>query len=323
MTAADGLATTVVAWLDSLDVGRHGRATFPFDRDERFVWAYTPVNHEGLVVAEMTPAQREGALAIVAASLSVRGAVETRAIMLLETVLGELERAAGRSGSERRDPLRYWFAVFGDPRIAAAPWAWRLGGHHICVHVTVIDGSIASTTPSFLGANPAVIPSGPSSGARALTGEETLARELLLGLSDEQRSVAVVDPIAPPDILSGTGRRASVDGIPTGIERRVLDASGQSRLDALVGHYLGRARDDVAAAAWKRLAASGLDELTFAWAGPMEPGRGHYYAIRGGSLLIEYDNTQNGANHIHAVWRDLDRDWGDDLLAAHYRRSHA
>ena len=68
---------------------------------------------------------------------------------------------------------------------------------------------------------------------------------------------------------------------------------------------------------------AGLDDLTFAWAGPEEPGHGHYYAVRGPRLLIEYDNTQDEANHIHAVWRDLRGDWGEDLLAAHYRRSHA
>ncbi len=67
----------------------------------------------------------------------------------------------------------------------------------------------------------------------------------------------------------------------------------------------------------------GLDDSTFAWAGSDQPGAGHYYAIRGRDLLIEYDDTQDAANHIHAVWRDLADDWGEDLLGAHYRAHHA
>ncbi|HEX7347627.1 MAG TPA: DUF3500 domain-containing protein, partial [Candidatus Limnocylindrales bacterium] len=101
-----------------------------------------------------------------------------------------------------------------------------------------------------------------------------------------------------------------------------MDRAGQAGLEALIRHYLGRAADDVAAADWRRAVADGLDETTFAWAGSTEPGRGHYYAIRGARLLVEYDNTQNGANHIHAVWRDLMNDWGEDLLRAHYQECH-
>jgi hypothetical protein len=323
MVAATGISRVVAAWLGSLDAAQRARATFPFDTEERFVWAYTPVSHEGLALADMTAAQRDGAMSMLTASLSARGAAETRAIIDLETVLGELERTAGRAGSERRDPLRYWFGVFGDPADTASPWAWRLGGHHVCVHVTVASGVIVSATPSFLGANPAVVPSGPTAGSMALTGEETLARRLLSSLRPDQRAIAVVDPVAPPDIRSGTGRRAATGRIPTGVARGALDVEQQGHFDLIVRHYLGRAREDVAADAWERLAREGLDESTFAWAGQAEPGHGHYYAVRGGSLLIEYDNTQNGANHIHAVWRDLANDWGDDVLAAHYRRSHA
>jgi Protein of unknown function (DUF3500) len=42
------------------------------------------------------------------------------------------------------------------------------------------------------------------------------------------------------------------------------------------------------------------------------------YRIQGSTFLIEYDNTQNGANHIHSAWRDFKGDWGKDLIAEHY-----
>ena len=165
--------------------------------------------------------------------------------------------------------------------------------------------------------------SGQRPGSRALTGEETLARDLVAALNPEQRAIAIVDPKAPPDIHSGNGARADLRAIPSGIRHDDLTPPQQAGLETLIRHYLGRARDDVAAAEWERIADAGLAAITFAWAGPMEPRRGHYYAVRGPRFLVEYDNTQDGANHIHAVWRDLTNDWGEDALAGHYRRDHA
>ncbi len=321
MTAADEIGRTVGAWLATLDPGQRERAIYPFDDDERYVWAYTPGERGGLALADMRIEQRFKALDVVTAAMSERGAIEVRAIMALETVLGALEQAAGRSNWTRRDPELYWFAVFGDPA-SAGPWSWRIGGHHVAIHVAIAGGRIAGCTPSFLGSNPAVVPEGSTAGSRALTGEEGLARELLANLSRVARAAAVIDAVAPPDIHSGNGARADLRAIPTGIRYDELSNDEQTALERLIRHYLGRAPDDVAATAWERIVDAGLDAVTFAWAGPDEPGRGHYYAVRGPSFLLEYDNTQNGANHIHAVWRDLETDWGGDALVAHYRAAH-
>ena len=228
---------------------------------------------------------------------------------------------AGRGGWTRRDPELYWFAVFGEPD-AHAPWSWRVGGHHVAIHVTLADGQVMGSAPSFLGANPAVVPTGPQAGYRVLTGEETLARTLLAGLTPDERRVAIVDDRAPADILTENAARADARSIPVGIPYRDLTATARADLERLIRYYVDRVRPDVATAEWKRIVDAGLDEVSFAWAGPEEPGRGHYYALRGPGLLIEYDNTQNGANHIHAVWRDLDNDWGEDLLAQHLLAQH-
>jgi plasmid stabilization system protein ParE len=294
---------------------------FPFDSAERFVWDYRPGTRQGLSLAEMTAPQQDAALAILSAALSERGAAEVRAIIALEPILGDIERQAGRSNWIRRDPDLYWFAIFGEPGDRSS-WAWRIGGHHVAVQSTVADGRVIGSAPSFLGANPATVPTGPFAGRRAIDAEEALARTLLGSMSPAQRRLAIVDPVAPPDILSGNGRRAGVRDVPSGIRHDQLEAAQRDGLEGLVRHYLDRSDADVAEAEWDRIRAAGLAPLTFAWAGSDLPGRGHYYAIRGPSLLIEYDNTQDGANHIHAVWRDLTNDWGEDLLAAHYRAGH-
>ncbi len=315
------MADAATAWLDGLDAGRRARATFAFDDPERFAWQYTPGPRAGLSVGEMTAVQREAAFAVADAALSPRGAAELRAVIELEPILGALEREVGRRGSERRDPALYWFAVFGDPG-AASGWSWRVGGHHVAIQATVAGAEVVGSAPSFLGANPAVVPAGPFVGHRALDGEERLARALLASLAPAQRRLAVVDAVAPPDIFSGTGRRADLREVPRGINGDALEPGQREGLERLIRHYLDRAAGEVADAEWERLMAGGLGAVTFAWAGSDEPGRGHYYAIRGPELLIEYDNTQNGANHIHAVWRDVANDWGEDLLAAHYRAAH-
>jgi Protein of unknown function (DUF3500) len=318
--AAPEIATAARSWLDALDEVQRAKASFPFSTHERFAWGYTPGVREGLALRDMRPDQRAAAGAIVAATMSRRTEGEIGAIMALETVLGQLERAAGRWGWQRRDPELYWFAVFGDPT-ASGQWSWRVNGHHVFVHVTLEGDQVLSATPSFLGSNPAVVPNGPHAGERALSGEEALARELLAALPPEERGGVVSDD-AFDDILTGTGPLAVMRDVPSGIRHADLGRPRQQALERLIRHFVDRLRPEVADAEWERVAGHGLGDVRFAWAGSEQPGRGHYYAIRGPSFVIEYDNTQNGANHIHSVWRDLDNDWGNDPLARHLAESH-
>ena len=322
MTSAEEIAAAVRTWLNGLDDEQRARAVFPFDTSERFVWAYTPGTREGLAIRDMRQDQRGAATAILRAALSERTAGEVASVMALETVLGTLEREDGRGGWTRRDPELYWFAVFGEPD-AHAPWSWRVGGHHVAIHVTLAGGQVIASTPSFLGSNPAVVPTGPQAGYRVLTGEEEFARSLLASLGPDQRRVAIVSERAPADILTVNAVRADPRDVPIGIRHGELDSDQRNALERLIRHYMDRARPDVGRAEWERIVAAGLDEISFAWAGPEERGHGHYYAVRGPHFLIEYDNTQNGANHIHAVWRDLENDWGEDLLANHLSTAHA
>jgi hypothetical protein len=287
---AGRIADAVLLWRDGLDPERRSRAVHRFGSPERFVWDYRPGPREGLALRDMTEVQRAAALAILDVSLSTRGAEEVRSIVALEPILGEIERRAGRAGPQR-DPDLYWFAVFGEPG-DGTPWSWRFGGHHVAIQSTIAGGQVIGSAPSFLGANPATVPEGPAAGRRAIDGEETLARSLLASLSAAQRRVAIVDALAPPDILSGNGRRADLRDVLDGIPYEQLDDAQRDGLERLIRHYLDRASPEIAEAEWERIRAADLGTITFAWAGSAEPGDGHYYAIRGPRLLIEYDNTQ-------------------------------
>ena len=314
------IADAARRWWDSLRDAQRQRARFPFDADERFVWDYRPVPHAGLLLSEMDAAQRELASTLLAAGLSARAVGEVHAIMALETVLGELEQQRGQS-KWQRDPDRYAFALFGEPG-GGAPWAWRVGGHHIAVQLTVVEREWIAVTPLFLGANPATVPHGPQAGRRTLAAEEDLARELLARLTPTQQAVAVIAAGAPRDILTGTVLRVDPAVAPRGIAYADLDGAQREQLVRLIRHYVDRAAPEVSSAEWRKIEAQGLDAVTFAWAGALERGRGHYYAVCGSRFVIEYDNTQNDASHIHSVWRDLTNDWGEDLLAAHYAAAH-
>ena len=312
-------AEAAAAWLSSLDPERRASASHPFDSAERMAWDYRPGERVGLSIGEMTAKQAELAMVLVDLALSERAAGEVRSIIAREPILGEIERAAGRSMWSRRDARRYWFAVLGAPG-EAGPWAWSLGGHHVSVHLAFVGGAVAPT-PLFLGANPATVTTahGPD---RLLGAEETLARDLVRSLSDAQKATAIVNGIAPADILTTNDSRVDPRRLPTGIRHAELDPEQRHGLERLVRHYVDRTTPDLAARAWAAIASGGLDDVSFAWAGPEEPGSGHYYVVRAGDLILEYDNTQDGANHVHSVWRAVDGDWGTDLLAAHYAAFH-
>lgn len=303
----------------TLDAAGRAAALAPFETVDRRVWTYLPGPRPGVAVGHLSEPARRALDALLDVTLSAAGAARTRQVMELDDVLRDLERARGRRGWHRRSSGHYWVRVLGDP--ADDVFAWHLGGHHVGVHATVVEDALAAT-PCFLGANPAVVRSGPHRGLQVLREEEALARELLGSCDDEQLGMAVVSPVAPSDIGTRHDPVADLTLVPRGLGCRDLDAHQRGRLERLVRCYLERVREDVAARAWRAVVDDGLEAVSFAWAGATEPGLGHYYAVRGESFLVEYDNTQDGANHVHTVWRDLRRDWGADLLAAHYAAAH-
>ena len=278
-------------------------------------WSYLPGPRPGLSLAELTTDQREAALNLLDTGCSAAGAKTARAVIELDFVRRQLAGGEPQPGDDR-----FWFRVFGTPSDGGA-WAWRVNGHHLAVHVTAV-GDDLSVTPSFFGSEPARVPTGPREGMRALTAEEDLARDLLASLDETQRQRAITSAKAPRDILTRYDPVADSSRISAGIGHADLTTTQQQRLHELVRHYFGRTPETAAAAAWAAADKADLDEIRFAWAGGTSPGEGHYYSVLGPTFLLEYDNTQDDANHIHSVWRDLTDDWGGDLLARHYAAGH-
>ena len=308
-------------FLDSLTDEQRGVATFDFEGDERYEWNYVPVDRKGLRLKDMNSSQRALAFELMASGLSVRSADQARQIIDLESILNVWERMQNVATHWRRDPELYYYSVFGDPS-RPEPWAWRAGGHHIGLHFTVIDREVVSPLPFFLGANPAEVRHGPEKGKRILSQEEDLARAVLGSLDYGLKKQAIVDPVAPDDILTKNYRTVSPELPLRGVAFSKMSGVQRDRMIELIRYYVDRAAQEVARNEWRKIESVGLDTTTFAWAGPEEKGKKHYYSVVGPHFMIEYDNTQNGGNHIHAVWRDFEHDWGEDLLSNHYSESN-
>ncbi len=310
------MASAAAAWLGSLGPELRGRAVFPLQHAERENWHFVPRARLGIPLKDMTAGQRRLARALVAAGLSERGLLTTDAIIALEDVLRIME------GSERRDRGLYFFTVFGSP-VPPGTWGWRLEGHHLSINFLIADGAKVSATPMFFGSNPAEVRIEHAlKGRRNLAAEEDLGRALVKTFDAAQLRLALIADKAPSDIITGNDRHAKL-AAPSGLSYAQMNPDQRAQLRALVEVYAGRLRTGLASTELQKIADRGWNAVHFAWAGSLEPGQGHYYRIHGPAFVIEYDNTQSRANHIHTVWRNFEGDFGRDLLREHHEQAHA
>jgi hypothetical protein len=312
---ASTMAEAANRFLASLTDEQKAKATFKFEDAERQNWFFVPIERKGLQLREMSPHQKHLASGLLSAGLSQSGFFKAVSIMSLEDILRIMEKDNG----ERRNPEKYYFSIFGTPG-EDTTWGYRVEGHHLSQNFTIVRGKVVAG-PSFYGTNPAEVREGPRAGLRVLGAEEDLARDLVKMLDAEQQKTAIFDKTAPKDIITMNSRKAAIAGQPSGILASKLNAKQFDRLMAVIQEYTRNVPDQVASAREDLIKKAGKN-IHFAWAGGVNKGDPHYYRIQAASFLIEYDNTQNGANHVHSVWRELTGDWGEDLLKGHYEASH-
>jgi hypothetical protein len=359
-SAIEQMVGAARGWLEELSEAQRDQATQAFtNEDARRTWFYTPTPRAGLPIREMTPIQHQWVRRLLAAGLSEAGYNYAALIMGLEYVVdwgsGFPDRTWGnQQGSRVRDPGNYAVAVFGDPGDEDG-WGWTIGGHHLSLHFTVVQGRI-SPTPAFFGAEPSRLTLPGRNEVRLLAAEEDRARALLELLDADRRAMAVISPIAATDIVqqnrprveegalytvggTGPGGQRLRDELgltpeldeqlrythqPKGLAAREMTGRQREALVHVIQAYVEHLADGVAAQYASLLDPDQLGNTAFAWAGSSaaEPGTPHYYRVQSDRLLIEYDCTQNRANHTHSVLRDPQGDFGADLLADHYTHAH-
>ncbi len=307
------MTDAATAFLNALDDEQRATAAFDFGNDERLNWHFIPKDRKGLPLNKMEEEQKALAFALLAAGMSREGQIKALTIMSLEKILQIME------GSNRRflrDPALYHLSIFGTPD-AGGTWGWRFEGHHLSLNYTIVQGRLISGTPSFYGANPARVQSGPRKGLRVLSAEEDTARALVQSLDKAQLQQALVSGQAPRDIFTSAHRKAN----PLkhrGIRSTELNWHQKELLMAIIKQYTSRNRVELAEQDLEKIKTAGIENIYFAWMGSLQKGQAHYYSVQGPTFLLEYDNIQNNANHIHATWRDFNNDFGIDLLKRHY-----
>jgi len=306
------------AFLASLTPEQKKQATFAYDADERMHWNFIPDEafpRNGLPIKDMTEPQRKLAMALLQSGLSARGYQTYTSIMALENILRAIE------GGQRfkRDPEAHRFSIFGTPD-AKGTWGWRVEGHHISLHFTVANGTTIASTPSFAGTNPAEVRDGAEKGKRVLALQEDTGRSLVMALDATQRTTAVFNATAPGEIV--TNNTLNINPLsPEGLKVSAMTPAQRALLMQVIDAYAGMMTPDVAADRLAKIKAAGIENVAFAWAGPLERGQKHYYRVQGPTFLIEFDNTQNDGNHVHSIWRDFKGDFGRDLLREHLQAS--
>ncbi|MDB5240764.1 MAG: hypothetical protein JWP57_1389 [Spirosoma sp.] len=331
------------AFLATLSAEQRQQAVFPLDDPEQFVWFYTPHERKGLPLKQMNENQRKAALALLKTGLSSQGYDKAATIMDMENVLRVIENRP--PNDTYRDPNNFYFTIFGSPD-SENPWSWRLNGHHLLVQFMVQSGpsgqgKVVAQTPTFFGINPGLLRNDPGMadtrmgdprlanlpqyGTHLFKQEEDKAFALLKTITPEQLKQVVVAPVAYPEILTTNVRTVSMEKMD-GLRLADMTPNQRTLFLDLLQTYLTNYHVTLANQQMDKLKKDGLDNLRFAWAGDLTTqlgtGKGWYYRIHGPTILIEYDNSQNNANHVHTVVRDLTSDFGEDLLREHYRTSN-
>lgn len=308
--ASADLLSATTAFLDSLDDAQKAEVMRDFDSEDRTKWHFIPMKRQGPTFETLSDKQDKLLLDVVRAGLSEEGFGKSEMIRKLEGVLFVMEGAA------HRNPEDYHILVFGEPK-AGGDYTVRYEGHHQSLHWTVVGGKLVSGGPQFMGTNPAEVRIDHElKGTRVLADEEDLGRKLVTSLSGEQQAIAIIGKKVPNDIFSANSTKAErLDDV--GIRYGDLNKKQQVTMMSLI-EEVAHVQSDVINKKRLAQAKDGLDDAKFAWLGSTEVGRAHYYRIQGAKFLIEYDNIQNKANHIHIVWRNFDGDFGADLLKEHH-----
>lgn len=315
------MTSAATHFIKTLNKEQQAKAVYPFDEEERYTFHFVPRDdRKGISLNEMDGPQKKAAMALLKSCLSNQAYQKATDIMQLDLVLKAIEKRP--ETDHYRDPGKYFFTIFGVPGNNTI-WGWRVEGHHVAFNFSSRNNQLVAATPGFLGANPAVIQDGPQKGKQVLKDETNIGFELLHSFSKEQIAKIMFDNSAPAEIFTFDKRKALIEN-PVGITWAEMSGVQQQNFLKLISLYIHRFTKLFADDMLKEIQTAGLDNLRFAWAGSQQPGLGqpHYYRIQGPTIIIEYDNTQNNANHVHSVVRDLLHDFGGDELLEHYKSAH-
>lgn len=293
--------------VEVLDHSQKLKATFKYDDPERVNWHFIPRDRKGIGMWDLNGATKAAAEALVKSGLTQAGYHKTLEVRSLEEVLYLFEGGEEAARREKRHPHKYYISIFGTPGPKAL-WGWRFEGHHLSLNFSIKNGKIVSSTPEFFGANPGQIDAGPGRFLRVLGKREDIARQILKATPADKQDQLWLSKEAPKDIRGGGVAQPIVDKTE-GVAYADMTPEQQKLLKALIAEYLTAMPATVVRERLQAIEKSGMDGIHFAWWGGSELNEPHHYVVQGRTFIIEYNNTQNSANHVHAIWRNLGGDF--------------
>ena len=330
------------AFLATLDDAGRAKVSFAFNSDQKSKWSNFPVGiypRNGLRWGDMSAAQREAALKLLATALSEQGLQKVKEIMEGDEVLKTTDTGGGPTGGPPgggppsggppngppggrgagmmspgfgRD--NYYLALLGAPSLTE-PWMIQFGGHHLAINLTIV-GKSNVMTPSLPAAQPAVYKLNGET-VRPLGRENDKSFALVNSLDAAQQKQAILN-YQVSDLVLGPGEDGKTIQ-PEGIKAPALNAAQQQMLLDLAHEWVGILNDEAASAKMAEIKAN-LPETWFAWSGPTTNGSASYFRIQGPTLLIEYSpqrvrgSSGLDLNHIHTIYRDPTNDYGERLV---------
>jgi hypothetical protein len=309
-------------FLTTLDSRQQRQVSFDIQSDSWRSWSnvHPFLMRHGLGLHDLTPGQREAALALVSSALSTSGFETARNVMKLNEHACELTGLA-----EEYSEWYYWLSIFGTPS-PTEPWDWQFDGHHLIVNCFILGDQLV-LTPQFMGSEPVVADSGKYAGTHVFRAEESVGLVMMRGLSPEQQAKAIIGTRLPGEVLSAA-YNDNVRMPYEGIRYDDLTSEQQGVLRDLIGVYLHRLRQGHAEIRLDE-AFDHLHDTHFSWIGAHDDHGPFYYRIYSPVVLIEFDhqpgivyaNDEPTRDHIHTVVRTPNgNDYGKDLLRQHYAR---
>jgi hypothetical protein len=318
---ADAMLAAANAYLGALSPEQKKKAMYPMTDAERENWNFVPIARNGLSFKDTSTQVQALGIQLLRTGLSHTGTAKAQAVMQLEFILKAQEETAPNYQVGRRDATNYLVTIFGEPA-ANKSWGWRFEGHHLSFNFTIVDGKHVFFAPSFIGTNPAEVRTGIRKGERILAEEEDLGHALINSLDDAQKKTAIFAEKGLNEIITTNKKRVEPLS-PVGIAASQLNPNQKATLLAVVKSFVNRYHPLLADQTMEEITKAGLDKITFAWAGALKRGdAATYYRVQGPTFLIEFDNAQNNANHVHSTYREFKGDFGHDLLAEHYAKEH-
>jgi hypothetical protein len=301
-------------FLALLDAGQRAAVSLPLNGQTRSNWSNLPTGtvfqngatvRNCLKLGDMTPAQQEAALALVAAALSPAGYEKVIDIVNADEAL---QQASSRGGGSRVrfGRAEYYVAILGAPS-ATRPWMIQFGGHHLAINLT-LAGRENTLSPSHTGAQPSAF-SFEGRTVRPLGAENDKALALINALSPTQREQAVLD-YRVRDVVLGPGHDGEVIE-PEGVRASGFDAAQRAMLLDLVTEWVGILNADAAGAKMAEIEANAANTY-FAWSGPTTNDSAAYFRIQGPTVMIEY--APQGPDHIHTFYREPGNDYGASFI---------